>query len=124
MKLKRSQDLRRTREGRRLVERDRVWVEATENLCTLMERVGVTKAELARRLGKSPAYISKMLSGTQNLTLATLAEVFFELGRSMHVTYAEPTERIVIVRERGRVRGMSAVSGTPKVAAARRSRVA
>jgi transcriptional regulator with XRE-family HTH domain len=102
MNLKRSRELRRTREGRRLVERDRVWVEATENLCVLMERSGITRAELARRLGKSPAYISKMLSGTQNLTLATLSDAFFELDRSMHISYAEPTERVVIVKSRRR----------------------
>lgn len=54
--------------------------EAGEFIARLMEEQKVTKAELARRLGKSRAYITQMLSGSTNLTVRTLAEVAFALG--------------------------------------------
>lgn len=46
----------------------------------LLEDLGVSKAELARRLGKSQAWVSKVLSGRQNLTLNSLARVGLALG--------------------------------------------
>jgi len=87
MSLNRLERLRATHRGRRISERERVWVEATESLCSLMDKEKVSRAELARRLDVSPAYVTKLLSGTQNLTLATLADAFYELGRSLHVTH-------------------------------------
>ena len=86
-------DLRSTTSGRRLIERERLWIEATEILCRLMESKGVSSAELARRLDVSPARISQLLSGTRNLTLTTLADAFQALGRSMHVSHGPPTEK-------------------------------
>jgi transcriptional regulator with XRE-family HTH domain len=38
-----------------------------------MEDQGVHKAELARRVGKSRAYVTQSLSGHRNMTLSTLA---------------------------------------------------
>jgi len=84
--------LRSTPDGQRLLERERVWVEATENLCALMEIQRVTRADLASRLGVSRPWITQMLSGTKNLTLGTLADAFHALGRSLHVTHGPPTE--------------------------------
>jgi transcriptional regulator with XRE-family HTH domain len=39
----------------------------------LMDRQGVSKAELARRVGKSRAYVTQSLGGDRNMTLGTLA---------------------------------------------------
>ena len=39
----------------------------------LMDVQGVTKAELARRVGKSRAYVTQSLSGDRNMTLSTFA---------------------------------------------------
>ena len=38
-----------------------------------MESQGVSKAELARRVGKSRAYVTQSLSGDRNMTLGSLA---------------------------------------------------
>ena len=46
---------------------------ASEVIRALMDSQGVTKAELARRVGKSRAYVTQSLSGKSNWTLATLA---------------------------------------------------
>lgn len=39
----------------------------------LMEQQGVNKAELARRVGKSRAYITQSLTGERNMTLGSFA---------------------------------------------------
>jgi len=65
--------------------------EAGEFIARLMQQQGVTKAELARRLGKSRAYITQMLSGSTNLTVRTLAEVAYALGAEVRLE-AAPVE--------------------------------
>ena len=93
-----------TEEGRSSLDTERLLVEATENLCRLMEVEGVTSRELARRLEVSPARVSQMLDGTRNLTLATLAQAFHALGRSMHVTYGPPTDQVELHQEKAKRR--------------------
>jgi transcriptional regulator with XRE-family HTH domain len=46
---------------------------ASEVIRALMERQGVNKAELARRVGKSRAYVTQSLGGDRNMTLGSLA---------------------------------------------------
>lgn len=59
----------------------------TEELLVQMEELGVTKLELARRLGKSRSYVTQMLSGARNMTLGTLADICFELGITPQVVF-------------------------------------
>ncbi len=60
----------------------------TEELLVQMEELGVTKLELARRLGKSRSYVTQMLSGARNMTLGTLSDICFELGISPQVIFS------------------------------------
>jgi len=46
---------------------------ASEVIRALMERQGVNKAELARRVGKSRAYVTQSLGGDRNMTLGSVA---------------------------------------------------
>jgi transcriptional regulator with XRE-family HTH domain len=46
----------------------------------LMKKEGVKKVELARRLGKSRAYVTKVLQGNANFTLDTLVRLARALG--------------------------------------------
>lgn len=55
----------------------------------LMEHAELTQSELADRIGKSRAWVSKLLSGTQNATLDTLAEVAWALGVRWNPTLRE-----------------------------------
>lgn len=57
----------------------------TEKLLELMEREDVSKAELARRLGKSRAYITQILDGSRNMTLRTVADVAHAIGFDVHL---------------------------------------
>jgi transcriptional regulator with XRE-family HTH domain len=53
---------------------------ASEVLRALMTEQGVSKAELARRVGKSRAYVTQSLAGDRNMTLGTLASFADALG--------------------------------------------
>lgn len=69
--------------------------EFTEDLCRLMEQRGVTNAELARRLGSSPAHITKVLRGNTNFTIKSMVRLARALdGRmSLHVGRKEDQTR-------------------------------
>ncbi len=67
-------------------------LEFTENLVKEMERQGVTRTELARRLGASPAYVTKILRGKVNFTLATMVRLARALGGEVHVQLAGPVQ--------------------------------
>jgi predicted DNA-binding protein (UPF0251 family) len=66
-----------------LFEQERAVLLATEETLRLMGREGITKAALARRLGKSKAYVTQALSGGRNMTLRTLAEFAWACGASV-----------------------------------------
>ncbi len=60
----------------------------------LMERKGITKKELARRMGVSPSYITKIFGG-DNISLKTIAKVLAALGEdnlSLHLLSGYDTE--------------------------------
>lgn len=80
------QRLTDTPQGRRLQERERLWFDAVESITGLMHAHGVSRTELARRLGVTPAYVTKILRGTHNMTLATLSDVLFALGHQARIT--------------------------------------
>jgi ribosome-binding protein aMBF1 (putative translation factor) len=50
-------------------------LEITEAVTCRLEQLGMSRAELARRLGSSPAYVTKILRGEANFTLATIAKL-------------------------------------------------
>jgi transcriptional regulator with XRE-family HTH domain len=56
-------------------------VEISEQIYVAMEQQGISKAELARRLGKSRAYVTKMLHGNANFTIDSLVRIARALGR-------------------------------------------
>lgn len=48
-----------------------------------MEALGINQSELARRMSVSPAQVTKILSGRENLSLKTIAKVEAVLDRSL-----------------------------------------
>jgi transcriptional regulator with XRE-family HTH domain len=54
--------------------------EISDQIHAVMEREGVSKAELARRLGKSRAYVTKLLQGNNNFTIDSAVRVARALG--------------------------------------------
>ncbi|MEJ2367974.1 MAG: helix-turn-helix transcriptional regulator [Acidobacteriota bacterium] len=57
----------------------------TEELWRLLEEKNMSRAELARRLGTSPAYITKVLRGHANFTLASMAKIAHALDSQVRV---------------------------------------
>lgn len=64
----------------------------TELICLEMEKQNVSRAELARRIGVSRNQITQTLHGTQNMTLRTIAEMFYHLGLSLDLSVRELDE--------------------------------
>lgn len=52
----------------------------TEDLLVMMEDIGISKAELAKKLGKSKSYVTQVLSGSRNMTLGSFSDICFALG--------------------------------------------
>jgi transcriptional regulator with XRE-family HTH domain len=63
--------------------------EAAEAIAVLMEEQNLSKADVARRLGKSRAWVTQLLNGKANMTIRTLAEVTFVLGGEMTIQPAQ-----------------------------------
>ena len=55
----------------------------------LMEEKGITKKELAKRMGVSPSYITKIFSG-DNISLKTVAKVLAALQVDATIKLIEP----------------------------------
>lgn len=81
-------------------QRDAYWVakaiqDFTEDLFRLMEGRDVTKAELARRIGKSPAYVTKVFRGNSNFTIDSMVKLAHALDGQLciHVGRKESSVR-------------------------------
>ena len=59
-------------------------LELTDEVVRRMEERGVSRSELARRLGTSPAYVTKLLRGNANLTMATMVRLARALESELH----------------------------------------
>lgn len=57
----------------------------TEDLVSRMEAAGVSKSELAARLGTSPAYVTKILRGQSNFTLESMVKVAGAVGADLRI---------------------------------------
>ena len=66
-------------------------LEFTEDVVREMERQGITRTELAQRLGATPAYVTKILRGKVNFTLATMVRLARALDAELQVQLAGPT---------------------------------
>ncbi|HXF36350.1 MAG TPA: helix-turn-helix transcriptional regulator [Actinomycetota bacterium] len=76
----RMRDALRNPEIRRVFEEELLVGEATDTVAGLLESLGISQRELASRLGVTPARISQVLSGKENLTLRSLGALGWALG--------------------------------------------
>lgn len=65
----------------RLFLQERSIYEVTALIEEVMDELGVSRTELARRLGKSKGWVTQLLDGEANKTIRTVADVFAVLGR-------------------------------------------
>ena len=64
----------------------------TEDILVAMEDLGITKSELANKLGISKPRISQLLKGSSNMTIGTLSDIAYELGLNLDKTFKEYSE--------------------------------
>lgn len=60
----------------------------TEEICRLLQEKRMTRADLARELGTSPAYVTKVLRGNANFTLASMAKLAMALDTRVAIHLA------------------------------------
>ena len=66
-------------------DQERATREFSEQLDQVLVSENISRAELAKRLGKSRAYITQTLRKGRNLTIATMAEIAGACGFELHV---------------------------------------
>ncbi len=73
----------------RLFLQERSIYEVTAKIEEAMDSLDVTRAELARRLGKTKGWVTQLLDGEANKTIRTVADVFAVLGLEFR-TFSQP----------------------------------
>lgn len=83
--------LYKTAKARRMTERDRALVEATENLARAIQARGISRAEFGRRVGWPASTVTRLLQGEHGCSLRSLSDAFHALGFEIVIGYREPT---------------------------------
>lgn len=65
---------------RLVYERELLFGQAIETVAALLASQEITQRELAERLGRSEARVSRILKGGENTTLKTIADLGYALG--------------------------------------------
>ena len=87
--------------------RDDYWIEDvilqfTMQLHEQMQKQGISKTELANRIGASQPYITRILKGRDNLTIATMVKLARAVGVKVQVSLDEAGAEEVAPEERKR----------------------
>ena len=77
----------------RLVAQETLLFDAAERVAELINDAGISRTELAERLGKSKGFVTQVLAGDRNMTLRTLADLGYVVGHSFNIV-AKPVERM------------------------------
>lgn len=64
---------------------EKVILDFTEQVVAYMEKRGINRAELAKRLGVSKAFITKLLNGNPNLTIKTMVSLAKTLNCDLNI---------------------------------------
>lgn len=62
------------------------------NFCALIDHAGLNRAELAKKLDWKPSRLSKVLNGTQNLTIKTIVELCVALDYDFDIHFHKANE--------------------------------
>ncbi len=68
----------------RYFARDMAMLTVTAAIINEMESQGVTRTQLAERVGCTKAFVSQVLNGSRNMTLRTIADLAWALGKEVH----------------------------------------
>ncbi|WP_129781785.1 helix-turn-helix domain-containing protein [Peristeroidobacter soli] len=79
-------------ERERIYAQEKLIVDTAEEIWEAMDKLEVSKAQLAASLGKSKAFVSQILTGSRNMTLRTLADIASSLGKKVCVRLLDAHE--------------------------------
>ena len=68
-------------------------VDIVEEVCQILKEQGISQKELAKKLDKSSAEVSKWLCGTHNLTLRSITKLEVALGVDLITTVSEAKKK-------------------------------
>lgn len=60
-----------------------ICVEISNRIYVILDKKGMSQRDFANLLGKTEAEVSRMLSGTHNLTISTIAKIEVALGENI-----------------------------------------
>lgn len=66
-------------------------------LASAVEKAGLSRGELAKKLDWKPSRVTKVLTGSSNLTLKTMFEVCRAIGLEFDVVLRKASERVEVV---------------------------
>lgn len=64
----------------KLLAQEKLFMDVTEEIIYEMDKRGINKTDLAKSLGKSKSFITRILNGDHNMTLRTFSDVCFSIG--------------------------------------------
>lgn len=79
-------------EFRKLYAIEGLIADTAQMISDLLERRNLKRADLARLLNKTPAFVSQLLNGKANMTVRTLAEVLYTLGATANISALDERE--------------------------------
>ncbi len=74
------------------LRQEKLILQLQEEICKLMESNKVSRIELANRLGRSKGFVTQILNNGRNLTLRTIADVFWALDAEITIN-VKPEEK-------------------------------
>ena len=77
----------------RIWQQERFILDITERICGMMNDQGMTRKELAKRIGKNPKFISKLLDNG-NQSIRTISDIFNIFGRAIMISDVSLTKSI------------------------------
>ncbi|QTN34192.1 helix-turn-helix domain-containing protein [Akkermansiaceae bacterium] len=87
-------------------------LEAVEELLQFMKREGINRSELADRMGVPPSRITRLLNGSENLTIATLVRAGRAVGGELKIRF-QPAAKSKAAKPKAAAASTSKVAEDP-----------
>lgn len=68
--------------------------DTAEMIWRMLVARNMKQADLARKLNKSPAFVSQLLNGKANMTIRTLGEVMYALGATVKIDAIDESKSV------------------------------
>lgn len=71
---------------------EKVLFQVAERVCLLLDAGDIARTDLAKKMGVTPAYITKLLNGNPNLTIKSLLKLADALEQELFIDFMPKTE--------------------------------